>query len=88
MAFMPRMFRRRLAAILALILLLLGLILTVTQWLPRLVGITTAEYPTRAVRPPDGRLDCSRISRVHGIAPADWRTSLSACLDALVGPAP
>lgn len=43
MAFMPRMFRRRLAAILALILLLLGLILTVTQWLPRLVGIWLPE---------------------------------------------
>ncbi|KIC89026.1 hypothetical protein RN49_00655, partial [Pantoea agglomerans] len=43
MAFTPRMFRRRLAAILALILLLLGLILTVTQWLPRLVGIWLPE---------------------------------------------
>ena len=39
MAVMPRIFRRRLAAILALILLLLGLLLTITQWLPRLVGI-------------------------------------------------
>jgi len=39
MAFMPRIFRRRLAAILAVILLLLGLMLTVTQWLPRLAGI-------------------------------------------------
>lgn len=36
---MPRIFRRRLAAILALILLVLGLLLTITQWLPRLVGI-------------------------------------------------
>ena len=43
MAFMPRMFRRRLAAVLALILLLLGLMLTVTQWLPRLVGIWLPE---------------------------------------------
>jgi hypothetical protein len=32
MAVMPRIFRRRLAAILALILLLLGLLLTITQW--------------------------------------------------------
>ncbi|MBD9551320.1 YdbH family protein [Pantoea sp. PNT01] len=40
---MPRMFRRRLAAVLALILLLLGLMLTVTQWLPRLVGIWLPE---------------------------------------------
>ncbi|MGP2482933.1 YdbH family protein [Pantoea eucalypti] len=43
MAFNPRMFRRRLAAVLALILLLLGLMLTVTQWLPRLVGIWLPE---------------------------------------------
>ncbi|WP_145031197.1 YdbH family protein [Pantoea ananatis] len=39
LVFMPRIFRRRLAAVLALILLLLGLLLTITQWLPRLVGI-------------------------------------------------
>jgi dTDP-4-dehydrorhamnose reductase len=53
---------------------------------PRLTPIATAEYPTRAVRPPDGRLDCSRITAVHGIAPADWRASLGRCLDALLGP--
>jgi dTDP-4-dehydrorhamnose reductase len=55
---------------------------------PRLVAIATAEYPTRAVRPPDGRLDCSRIGAVHGIAPADWRASLARCLDELVGKPP
>jgi dTDP-4-dehydrorhamnose reductase len=53
---------------------------------PRLVPITTAEYPTRARRPADGRLDCARIGRVHGIGPADWRASLARCLDILVGP--
>ncbi|MGG5809981.1 dTDP-4-dehydrorhamnose reductase [Falsiroseomonas sp. CW058] len=53
---------------------------------PRLVPIATADYPTRAARPADGRLDCTRIGRVHGIAPADWRDSLARCLDALVGP--
>ncbi|MDL4912445.1 MAG: YdbH family protein [Enterobacterales bacterium endosymbiont of Blomia tropicalis] len=45
---MPRIFRRRLAAILALILLVLGLLLTLTQWLPRLVGIWL---------PPDTRVE-------------------------------
>ncbi|MGG5885745.1 dTDP-4-dehydrorhamnose reductase [Falsiroseomonas sp. HC035] len=54
---------------------------------PRVTAITTADFPTRAVRPPDGRLDCSRIGAVHGIAPADWRQSLATCLDTLVGPA-
>ncbi|MFC0388371.1 dTDP-4-dehydrorhamnose reductase [Muricoccus vinaceus] len=53
---------------------------------PRLSAITTAQYPTPARRPPDGRLDCGRIQRVHGIGAADWRSSLSRCLDALIGP--
>ncbi len=53
---------------------------------PRLVPITTADYPTRAVRPPDGRMDCGKIGQVHGIQPADWRASLGRCLDVLVGP--
>ena len=53
---------------------------------PRLSAITTAEYPTPARRPTDGRLDCARIGRVHRIQPADWRQSLSRCLDALIGP--
>lgn len=55
---------------------------------PRLVPIATAEYPTRARRPADGRLDCARIGRVHGIRPADWRVSLARCLDILVGRMP
>jgi dTDP-4-dehydrorhamnose reductase len=53
---------------------------------PRLVPITTAEYPTKAQRPADGRLDCGKIARIHGIAAADWRNSLGRCLDALLGP--
>lgn len=55
------------------------------QKVPRLSAITTAEYPTPARRPADSRLDCGRIGRVHGIHPADWRQSLSHCLDALIG---
>ena len=53
---------------------------------PALRAITTAEYPTPARRPADGRLDCGRIARVHGIQAADWRQSLSLCLDTLIGP--
>ena len=53
---------------------------------PRLLRITTAEYPTRARRPADGRLDCSHAARVLGIRAADWRASLDRCLDALIGP--
>ena len=51
---------------------------------PRLTPIATSDYPTRARRPGDGRLDCSRIGRVHGILPADWRASLGRCLDVLM----
>ena len=53
---------------------------------PRLRAITTAEYPTRARRPADGRLDCGAIAQVHAIEAADWRTSLLRCLDQLLGP--
>lgn len=56
--------------------------------IPQLVAIATADYPTRAARPADGRLDCGRIGQVHGITPADWRASLARCLDTLVGPLP
>ena len=53
---------------------------------PRLTPIATADYPTKAKRPSDGRMDCMKIGRVHGIQPADWRVSLGHCLDVLVGP--
>jgi dTDP-4-dehydrorhamnose reductase len=56
------------------------------QKAPKLAAITTADYPTPARRPADGRLDCGRIARIHGIQAADWRSSLSRCLDTLVGP--
>jgi dTDP-4-dehydrorhamnose reductase len=53
---------------------------------PPVLPIATTDYPTRARRPADGRLDCSRIARIHGIAAADWRVSLGRVLDILVGP--
>lgn len=53
---------------------------------PKLTAISTAEYPTPAQRPADGRLDCGLIGRIHGIAPADWRLSLIQCLDTVLGP--
>jgi glucose-1-phosphate thymidylyltransferase len=54
--------------------------------IPRLKPIATADYPTRARRPADSRLDCGRIAAVHGIAQPDWRRGLARALDALVGP--
>jgi dTDP-4-dehydrorhamnose reductase len=56
------------------------------QRAPRLTAITTAEYPTRARRPADGRLDCGRGAAVLGIRSADWRAGLARCLDALLPP--
>ena len=53
---------------------------------PRLIPITTADYPTRTRRPADARLDCSRAAAVLGLHPADWRAGLARCLDALIGP--
>jgi dTDP-4-dehydrorhamnose reductase len=53
---------------------------------PVLKAIATSDYPTRATRPADGRLDCRRIEQVHGIAAADWRDSLDKVLDQLIGP--
>lgn len=38
--------------------------------------ITTAEYPTPAVRPANSRLDCSKLSRDFSIQMPDWRDAL------------
>ena len=54
---------------------------------PRLKAISTAEYPTRARRPADSRLDCRRIEAVYGIHRPDWRKGLDRALDSLIGPA-
>ncbi len=35
--------------------------------------IATADFPTRAVRPADSRLDTAKIRRDYGILPRDWR---------------
>lgn len=45
--------------------------------------ITTADYPTPATRPPNSRLDCSRLAALHGITMPDWRDSLGHCMDRL-----
>ena len=52
---------------------------------PVLHPIATADYPTKARRPADSRLDCTKIAAIHGIAPPDWRPALDRCLDRLIG---
>ena len=53
---------------------------------PALKPIATSDYPTRAMRPADGRLDCSHLQAVHGIPAGDWRQRLDETLDTLIGP--
>jgi dTDP-4-dehydrorhamnose reductase len=48
---------------------------------PQVTPITTAEYPTPAVRPLNSRLDCSKIVQNFGISPDDWKVSLAAMLE-------
>ncbi|MDK4581390.1 dTDP-4-dehydrorhamnose reductase [Kingella kingae] len=43
---------------------------------PTLNAITTADYPTPAMRPANSRLDCGKIQAAFGIAPSDWRKAL------------
>ncbi len=50
---------------------------------PGVEAITTAEYPTRAVRPADGRLDCAKLSAVFGVTLPHWRDGLARVLHAL-----
>ena len=45
--------------------------------------ITSAEYPTRAKRPHNSRLDLSRLHKIFGITPAHWKAALAPELDVL-----
>ncbi len=47
--------------------------------------IATADYPTPAKRPANSRLDNEKLSRAYGLALPHWRTSLTTCLDRLIG---
>jgi len=49
---------------------------------PRVLPITTADYPTPAARPANSRLDCGRLERELGIRLPDWESALDALLTA------
>ena len=55
---------------------------------PRLVPISTAEYPTPARRPAYSVLSTEKIQRTFGIASRPLGESLDECLDELMGPLP
>jgi dTDP-4-dehydrorhamnose reductase len=46
----------------------------------RVVPIASAEYQTPARRPENSRLDCTKISRVHGVSLPHWQSSLGPCV--------
>jgi dTDP-4-dehydrorhamnose reductase len=43
---------------------------------PEVQPITTADYPTRAARPADGRLDTTRLAQTFGVNMPRWQTGL------------
>jgi dTDP-4-dehydrorhamnose reductase len=45
------------------------------------VPIRTAEYPTRAKRPLNSRLDLSQLKEIFGIVPSNWNIALAPELD-------
>jgi dTDP-4-dehydrorhamnose reductase len=52
---------------------------------PRLVPISTADYPTPARRPAYSVLDCSKVRDAFGLQLPDWRSGLDAVIGELAG---
>lgn len=50
---------------------------------PSVEPIPTDQWPTRAKRPPDSRLDCSRMQAVFGLRLPHWHDGLSRTVDAI-----
>jgi len=50
---------------------------------PEIGRVTTADYPTPAIRPRYSVLNCAKIERHLGIRPAPWRTALADVLTRL-----
>jgi dTDP-4-dehydrorhamnose reductase len=46
--------------------------------------IATTDYPTRARRPANSRLDNEKLARVYGVRLPEWRHSVAACCDRLL----
>jgi dTDP-4-dehydrorhamnose reductase len=53
---------------------------------PEVQAITTADYPTRAARPADGRLDTTRLATTFGVALPRWEQGLDRVVKALLAP--
>lgn len=59
-----------------------------TAAVPRVVPITTADFPALARRPAYGVLATGAFQRAFGFALPDWRTMLQSCVTSPVEPAP
>src|SRR5262249_4448127 len=55
---------------------------------PRVVPITTAQYPSPAARPSNSVLAGDKLRRVFGVALPAWDDALRLCLADLAGPGP
>lgn len=51
---------------------------------PKVAPLATAQFPTRARRPANSVLDCGKILREWGIAPADWQASLKRDIEVIL----
>ena len=51
---------------------------------PEIVPIATSDWPTPARRPPDSRLDCTRLAEVFGLRLPLWRESLGPIIDEIL----
>jgi dTDP-4-dehydrorhamnose reductase len=50
---------------------------------PVVVPIATHEWPTRAKRPPDSRLDCRKLEAVFGLRLPPWQDGLARAVEAI-----
>ena len=62
----------------------LGQELGLLQQAAEVMPITTADYPTPALRPSYSLLDCSTTRQALGLTPTHWRQALSLLLEALL----
>jgi dTDP-4-dehydrorhamnose reductase len=52
---------------------------------PRVERISTKEWPTKAVRPPDSRLDCSKLAATFELRLPAWQDSVRRTVDTILG---
>ncbi|MGH7041700.1 MAG: sugar nucleotide-binding protein, partial [Acetobacteraceae bacterium] len=53
---------------------------------PEVAPIATADWPTPARRPPDSRLDCTKLAETFGVRLPDWRDGLTRTVDGIFAP--